>query len=154
MNAMSRLTARIDDNVRELVFDALLSTGVAPSRAEVAAQVSLPESQIAGSFERLAEGHVFVLQPQSREILMANPFSARPTPFRVSAGAKAWWGNCIWDALGIIAMTGKDGDLQTSCPDCGEGLTLQVRDGKLLTSETIAHFTVPAAHWWDDIVFT
>jgi hypothetical protein len=35
---------------------------------------------------------------------MANPFSAVPTPFLVRSGDRSWYGNCIWDALGIPAM--------------------------------------------------
>ncbi len=154
MSGSDQALAQRDANVRRIVYDAFISRGVAALRAEVAAQLSLPDPDIAASFERLAEGHVLVLQPESREILMANPFSAVPTSFQVTSGAKSWWGNCIWDALGIIAMIGGNGAVETSCPDCGEALTLTVEDGHLLGTEAIAHFAVPAARWWDDIVFT
>ncbi len=60
---------------------------------------------------------------------------------------------CVWDALGVIAMIGHDGTVDTSCPDCGEALSLSVRAGRLDPAEGLVHFTVPAAHWWDDMVF-
>jgi hypothetical protein len=31
---------------------------------------------------------------------------------------------------------------------------LTVASGELADSEGAIHFAVPAAHWWDDIVFT
>lgn len=154
VNETFETDSKLDDRVRSLVYDAFITDGVAPRRARLASQLALPEAQVAASFERLAKAHVLVLQPHSCEILMANPFSAVPTLYRVRSEDRAWWGNCIWDALGIIAMTGGDGLVESSCPDCGEGLTLHVRSGQLLPAEAIAHFAVPAAHWWDDIVFT
>jgi hypothetical protein len=51
-------------------------------------------------------------------------------------------------------MTGQDGRVETTCPDCGEPLKLEVIAGELAATEAIAHFAVPAADWWEDIVFT
>lgn len=144
----------IDQRVRGAVYDAFLTRGDAISKVGIAAELSIGESLIAESFKRLADARVLVLQPASGEVLMANPFSAVPTVFQVRAASRAWWGNCIWDALGIIAMTRRDGTVETSCPDCGEALSLSVVDGGLVPAEGVAHFTVPAARWWDDIVFT
>ena len=106
------------------------------------------------AFHRLAQGHILVLQPESGEILMANPFSSVPTAFLVEANGQSWWGNCIWDALGILAMVGKDGRVRSSCPDCGEGLRLTVTNGEMESTSLVAHFSVPANQWWDNIVFT
>lgn len=150
----STLPAQLDQRLRSLIYQTFFTTGRAPLRTELAKQLARPETEITAAFERLAEAHMLVLQPHSREILMANPFSAIPTPFRVRHGDSAWWGNCIWDALGIIAMTGGAGALETTCPDCGEPLTLHVQDGQLQPAAAIAHFAIPAAHWWDDIVYT
>ena len=102
----------------------------------------------------LAAGHVLVLQPERDEILMANPFSAVPTAFAGETDAHSYWGNCVWDALGILAMLGRDGRLLTSCADCGDALALEVRGGALGGDAGVAHFSIPAKHWWDDIAFT
>ena len=86
---------------------------------------------------------------------MANPLSAVPTIFRVQTGEDAsYWGNCIWDALGIIAMLGGDGRIDTSCPDCGDALELNVEAGKLQPTDAVVHFAVPAARWWQNIGYT
>jgi hypothetical protein len=85
---------------------------------------------------------------------MANPLSAIPTPFRVETERGAYWGNCVWDGLGVIAMLGGDGTLATSCPDCGARMSLGVRDAELAPAEGVVHFAVPAARWWENIAYT
>ena len=84
---------------------------------------------------------------------MANPFSAVPTPFLVRVGDRSWYGNCIWDATGIPAMPGQDASIEASCGCCGTAMHLAVSDGSLEEAPGIAHFAIPAAQWWDDIVF-
>jgi hypothetical protein len=96
---------------------------------------------------------VLVLQ-ESGEILMANPFSAVPTPFIVEAGERRYWANCIWDGLGVLAMTGADGRVLASCGDCGEAMGVQVQGGDLVSPEGLIHFAVPARQWWSNIKFT
>ena len=144
----------LDKHIRRFVYDAFITQSRAILKGEIASVLSLPEKDVAASSRRLAEAHMLVLQPASGEILMANPFSAVPTAFQVSSGSRRWWGNCIWDALGVIAMTGGEGRVETSCPDCGEALAMTVKDNRLAEAEGIAHFAVPARRWWDDIVFS
>ncbi len=154
MSTALEAQSNIDNAVRRIVYDSFISRAASISRAEVAAELSFPESQVAASFKRLADAHMLVLQPESGQVLMASPFSAVPTAYRVRSVAMEWWTNCVWDALGVIAMIGHDGTVDTSCPDCGEALSLSVRADRLDPAEGLVHFTVPAAHWWDDIVFT
>lgn len=142
-----------DSAVRLLVYETLAERGVAPPRCEIARVMELPIEAVASSFERLAAAHVLVLD-EAGEVLMAMPFSAVPTKFRVRAGAQAWWANCAWDALGIAAALDRDVDVATECPDCGAPLELSVRNGSVTPTEGVVHFAVPAAHWWDDVVFT
>jgi len=85
---------------------------------------------------------------------MANPFSAVPTGFRVHAAGRRWYANCAWDALGICAALHVDGRIETSCPDCGERIALGVHDHRVDDEHLFFHCLVPAAHWWDDIIFT
>jgi hypothetical protein len=95
-----------------------------------------------------------VLEPDRTEIRMANPFSAVPTPYRVEAGGGSWYGNCAWDAFGIPAALHVDGHVSSACPDCGEPIEINIRDERPVPDEHVFHVAVPAAHWWDDIVFT
>jgi hypothetical protein len=144
----------LDYEVRRYVYETLLTEGLMPSLSDVAVGISVEPNSVREAFGRLDAAHVLVLQ-ESGEILMANPFSAVPTPYVVEAGEKRYWGNCIWDAMGILAMLRSDGRVLTSCPDCNEAMTVEVRDGALVDEGVgVMHFAVPARHWWDNIRFT
>jgi hypothetical protein len=143
-----------DRQIRVYVYDAILKQGAVPTVAAIAAGLACPPTEVVTALQRLARGHVIVLQPDSDEILMANPFSAVPTPFQVDVDGGRYWGNCVWDALGILAMLRRDGRVQASCGDCSSAMTLTVRDGAVVDSPGVAHFCVPAKQWWDNIVFT
>ena len=134
-----------DDQVRSRIFDVALTTGRVPQREEIGcAQESL---------QRLADGHVLVLE-KNGAIRMAMPFSAVPTPFHVRSGDYSAYGNCIWDALGILAMKHADGVVEASCGCCGEEMPVHIQDAELQEHVGIVHYAVPARQWWDDIVFT
>ena len=147
-------TDAFDIQVRASIYDAIFTHGAIPAPGVTAAALGRDSGEVVAAFRRLAERHVLVLQEGSDEILMANPFSAVPTPFQVEAGGRTYWGNCLWDALGILAMLKQDGRVVTGCGDCNAALALAVRDGALVDSPGVGHFSVPAKRWWDNIVFT
>ena len=145
------------NRVRVRLYRMFLELGRCPSSAEVAGSLQCGVSDVAVAFQELAAAHMLVLQPGG-EVLMANPLSAVPTPFVVEtqadAGSQSWYGNCIWDGLGVIAMLQRDGRVVTSCGCCGESMTVSVRKGKVKAQPSGAvHFAIPAKRWWDDIVF-
>jgi hypothetical protein len=47
-----------------------------------------------------------------------------------------------------------DGHVSSSCPYWGTAIEIDVGDGSPIPDEYVFHVVVPAAHWWDDIVFT
>ena len=149
---MATAEEQADVRVRTAVYQRVIAAGAPPSRAELADQLALERAAIGQSLERLATARALVLQPESREILMANPFSAVPTPYAVRAGGRLYYGNCIWDALGIPAMLGTAASIETSCACCGEAMALEVSE-TLLPTTGVVHFAVPARRWWDDIVY-
>ena len=120
---------------------------------ELGRDLEMPTDQVEASLRRLADARVLVLAPGTPYIWMANPLSALPSPYRVRARGRDWWGICVWDAFGIIAMLGGDGSVHSLCPDCGDNLDVQVRDGDVLDPGYVVHYVVPAANWWDDIGF-
>ena len=79
---------------------------------------------------------------------------AVPTSFRVSAGGRSWFANCAWDAFGIPAALGVDGDVEATCPDCHEVLRVAVTDRRPSEGDLVFHVLVPAAEWWADIGYT
>jgi len=150
----SRDTQALDREVRYQVYDHTMSRLKPPLVADVTRAMGASEAEIRAAFQRLADAHILVLQNESGEILMANPFSAVPTPFFVYTEHGDAWGNCIWDSLGIPAMLGTDARIDTGCGDCNESMTLEIKGQELASGEGIVHFSVPAKRWWDNIKFS
>lgn len=145
---------KTDLDIRAAVYDSVMELARPFTAAELSQKLGLPLADVRESLERLASGKILVLQPESREVLMAPPFSAIPTPFAVSARDRVYFGNCIWDALGIPAMLSCDARVETSCGCCGEAMSMTVADRSLQGAEGIVHFAIPARRWWEDIVFS
>src|SRR5947209_5920013 len=93
---MTQSTDAFDRDVRRFVYDVVLRRGYPPTTAEAAAGLRATVDEVRACFARLAAGHILVLQSGAGEILMANPFSAVPTPFLVEFDDYACYGNCIW----------------------------------------------------------
>jgi hypothetical protein len=144
---------RVDTVVRIEVYRFFVDRGRPPVPAEIAEALAMDQGSVEDSLWSLAEQHVLVLAPGTPYIWMANPLSAIPTPFAVQARGRTWFGNCIWDALGVIAMLDGTGSVTTWCPDCHEQLSVSVEDNHVTSGHGVVHFAVPATHWWDDIGF-
>ena len=137
------------------IYKTIADTTQTPSAADVASAMNSPLDQILSAFSALAEQRLLVLEPgQPEHIRMAPPFSGLPTIHRVRVGRRSYYANCAWDAFGVAAALHKDADITSRCPDCDETLNLKVRSYRPENHEYVAHFAVPAAHWWDDIIET
>src|SRR4249919_3381112 len=99
---------------------------------------------------------VFWFQSQANpsRIRMAPPFSGVETSFRVKVQDNVYYANCAWDALGIAAALQADAKIEASDGYSGEPIMLEVRNGQPVPQSCVIHFAVPAAHWWDDILYT
>jgi hypothetical protein len=140
--------------VRNVTYALFVELGRAPSAVDVAQATNLSTDEVVAVWRGLHQAHALVLDPGTAEIRMANPFSAVPTAYGVQAAGRWWYANCAWDALGICAALDADGRIQTSCPDCGQPIALEVRSRRVDDERLLFHCLVPARHWWDDIVFT
>jgi hypothetical protein len=121
---------------------------------EVGRALAIDADDVGAGWARLHAAHALVLDDATAEIRMAAPFSAVPTPFRVRAAGRWWYGNCAWDAFGICAALHVDGRIETVCADCREPIVVTVRDERPDDERLLFHCLVPAARWLDDIVFT
>ncbi len=142
-----------ENEVRNEIYRHFATHERAPSKAALAHATASDPGEVEDALRSLADQHVIVLLPGSEVIWMANPFSNVPTDFVVRSDAKTWWGNCIWDAFGILAALGKSGTITTHCPDCAEEIALDTA-GLGPTDEFVVHYSVPAARWWDNIGHT
>jgi hypothetical protein len=48
----------------------------------------------------------------------------------------------------------EDAVVEASDAHTGEPIRLEIRDGQALPEPCAIHFAVPAARWWEDIVYT
>jgi hypothetical protein len=145
----------LDLRIRNHAYGSFVRDGLAQTPAEAAAELGLDTGEVEAGYRRLHDAHALVLEPGTANVRMLNPFSAVETTYRVEAGGRSWFANCAWDALGIPAALGEDGRIEATCPDCGEQVELEVRDGRLVgDADLLVHFVVPARCWWDDIAFT
>jgi hypothetical protein len=139
-----------DLRIRNLTYELFVELGRAPTSEEASLAAG---TDVRESWQRLHAAHAAVLD-ETGEIRMANPFSAVPTPYRVNARGTWWYANCAWDAFGVCAALHTDGRIETVCADCGDELVVEVHDTRPDDESLFFHCLVPAAHWWDDIVFT
>jgi hypothetical protein len=143
-----------DIALRNLTYGRFRELGRAPTATEVASASGSSAHDVRTGWRRLHDAHALVLNPGTGEITMANPFSAIPTAYRVHAAGRRWYGNCAWDAFGILAALHVDGRIEASCPDCGEALSVEVNGSSPDDTSLLFHCLVPAREWWSDIAFT
>src|SRR5262249_33075048 len=110
--------------------------------------------RVLAAFASLRAQRLLVLEPDGATIRMAPPFSGVATDHEVQIGGIRYFANCAWDALGVVAALGRAGRVRSHCARSGEPLDLAVGEGGPVRSDWLFHCLVPAARWWDDIVFT
>jgi len=138
-----------DLDLRRRTYAHMVETGRAPRADELG-----DRGEVLAGWRRLHDEHALVLNPATDEIRMLNPLSAVPSAWRVRAHDRWWYANCAWDAFGVCAALHADGRIESSCADCGEPIAVEVRDERPDDESLLFHVLVPAAQWWDDIVFT
>ena len=145
----------LDTVVKLAIYRVTADSGSIPDAKAVASDTDLPESDVVAAFQRLNTKRLLVPEPgDPTRIRMAPPFSGIPTAFPVEALGRRYYANCVWDAYGIAAALAADAMIPARDGFSDEPLTLEVRDRKPVLHPYVAHFAVPAAKWWDDIVFT
>lgn len=154
MDVTATSPQKLDGDVRLYIMKESAATGRVPQSREIASALGKSEPEIHDALLRLAAGKVLILAPNDGKIWAAAPFCAVPSSFRVHTNGVTYWGICIWDALGIAAALHRDATIDAVCGDCGDPMTLEVKDNTLVRSEGVIHFGVPALSWWDNIGFT
>jgi len=143
-----------DLRVKLAVYRHFAATGRRPSVDDIATRVGAAAPLVREAFGRLRAERVLALEPDGESIRMAPPFSGVPTQHRVSADGVAYYANCAWDALGIPAALHKPARVSSRCEQSMAPLELDVSVDGPGPSDWVFHSVVPAAQWWNDIVFT
>jgi hypothetical protein len=153
---MDTKTVAIDDEtVRLAVYRTLAEVGSPPTREELAAAFDVPVADIAESLRRLATARHVVLDGDER-IVMAHPFATIPLGFAVMGARTLWWGGCAWDSFALPHLLPDEPEVlvATRCPGCDAALSWVVGRDAPPTGDEVAHFLVPVARIWDDVVHT
>ena len=143
--------------VRAFVYEHFAATAGAPSAADVALHFDLSVDEAESLLRALHQRHALFLEPGTAplRIRMANPFSAIETPFQTLVAGKAYFANCAWDTFGIVAaLQAEDALIHSVCAASGDAIRLRLAGGDVERSGAVAHFLVPFAHWYDDLVHT
>ena len=120
---------------------------MAPTRHDLAQTVG-DLGTVDGLLRELHDRHMLVLDDRpgrQGEIRMALPFAAEPTKWRVTTEEGAWWANCAWDSLAVLAALHCDGRIESTWSDTGEPVDLTVTDGQLDSSDGYIYFAFPPA---------
>jgi hypothetical protein len=128
--------------------------GCAPAIADLAHALAESPREVRVALEALEELHGVVLQPTTREIWVAHPFSAAPTNFWIESGAQGWWANCAWCALGAVTLIGGTGTITTTIGAESKQVVLHIENGGLEESGLYVHFPIPMARAWDNVIYT
>jgi hypothetical protein len=143
-----------DTRVKLALYSYFAETRRAPCPGEVAERITFKVESVLEAYQRLRAQRLLVLEADGSSIRMAPPFSGMPTQHVVEASGIHYFANCAWDALGVPAALHKPATIHSRCEHSHEPFQLSVNAEGLEPSDWIFHCLVPAAKWWEDIVFT
>lgn len=144
-----------DTTVKLALYQTIADSATVPTSRDLAGILEASAADVEAAFARLHKKRLLVPEPgDPSRIRMAPPFSGIETAFLVRIRDRGYYANCVWDALGIAAALHTDAVIAAEDGHTGEAMTLEVRDGRPVPQDCAIHFAVPAARWWDDIVYT
>ncbi len=144
--------------IRKYIYDRFLQTSRPPVVEEIMDRFDLRRPQAVESLKILeSEKHV-VLLPGTERILMAHPFSAVTTPFRVKlTGGQVMFTNCSLDSIAMHVMLEQDLRIESFCHHSGKRIEVDLKNENVRSVRPegmIVYLGLPVARWWDDIIHT
>jgi hypothetical protein len=108
------------ERVRREIYRRFAEDGVATTRPEVAAELSMSAAEVDEAFTTLGEQRHIVLGADGA-IVMAHPFTSIDLHFSVKGKRTLWWGGCAWDSFAIPNLVPSEPNVlvATTCPGCG-----------------------------------
>jgi hypothetical protein len=143
------------ERVRVAVYRTFAATGHPPTRDAMAEATRLSRPAVEEALTALAAARHLVMDDDGR-IVMAHPFASIDLHFSVKGRRALWWGGCAWDSFAIPNLVPEEPEVlvATTCPACGRAHAWVVTSHGPPAGEQVAHFLVPAARVWDDVVHT
>jgi hypothetical protein len=143
--------------LRKYIFDHFFENSSAPTLEETMQHFGLSRKEAFSRFKGLESEHHILLVPGTQRILMANPFSAVTTPFRVRVGDKRYFANCAWDTISMHVMLDTNARVESYCHHCAEPIEISLSDGEVTSSNTqepVIFLSMPVAKWYDNLINT
>jgi hypothetical protein len=144
--------------VRLRVYEHFLETATPPVVEQLMLELGLAREDVSGALRELDASRMLSLVRGTDRILMAWPFSAIATPFRVHARGHDYFANCSWDAIAFHAMLGADDVVVDSyCHHCAQPIRVEMsgeRATLVQPATTIVYLALKPAEWWTDIIKT
>jgi len=124
-----------EDALWQAVLQGFIATGQPPGPAGLATASGVDDAALPPRLQSLRDRDLLVLDAAGR-ITAAYPFSALPTPHRVTleGAARPVHALCAIDALGAGGMAGRDSTIESSCAECGAGIRIATRGHGLATT--------------------
>ncbi len=143
-----------DTVVKLALYGITAESGRIPAIDAAADRVRATPAAVKEAYLRLRARRLLWLEADSVTVRMAPPFSGVPTQHHVMVDGIEYYANCAWDALGIPAALHRPGLVRSRCEQSLAPLELNVGLEGPEPSPWLFHCLVPAAKWWDDLVFT
>jgi hypothetical protein len=143
------------ENVRVAVYRTLAHSGLAPDIESLAASVEASPDEVRAHLHELADARHLVIDDDDN-IVLAHPFSAIPMGFSVMGRETLWWGGCAWDSFALPHLLPDEPEVlvATTCPACSRPHAWTVSRLHPPDGAQVAHFLVPVAEIWDDVIRT
>ncbi|MBI1376359.1 MAG: hypothetical protein GC157_02585 [Frankiales bacterium] len=143
------------EDLRLAVYRAFAHEGRAPGVDDLAERFGVPAADVRSGLAALAAARHLALAADGT-IAMAHPFSSVPLGFSVMGAATLWWGGCAWDSFALAHLLPWEPSVlvATTCPACSAAHAWTVTREAPPAGGQVAHFLVPAARMWDDVVTT
>lgn len=143
--------------VRLFIFEHSLEHAGPPVAEQVMSSFSLSRAAAVAVLEELEAARHIALVKGTARILMAFPFSAIATPFRVTVRGRSYFANCAWDAIAFHAMLGDETRVDSFCDHCAVPIQIELKVGSTTTvspAESLVYLALRPTEWWGDIVTT
>lgn len=150
--------ATLAQRVRLHVYEHFAEHARPPIVEELMPRFGLTRDESVAVLRELEQARHVALVKGTARILMAFPFSAIATPFRVAARDRDYYANCAWDAIAFHAMFSQaDIRVDSYCHHCAAPILVEMRGGRAVSVEpaaTIVYLALRPTQWWEDIITT
>jgi hypothetical protein len=127
--------AGLIDRAFTRIMRALVDTGTATHYAELARALSLSVEEGRRLLHDVMKAYpIGWLHPETDYIASFPPLNNLPTQYRVTVrGEQKWFAQCGFEATSVTWLfPGETVRIDAPCLDCGDAVTVEMRDGKIL----------------------